>query len=160
LMIGDWNAQIGDFDEERWGNVRGKFMDGESWGKINGNGRRLLNFCKREGLCVSITYYKKDSYVTHTFANKSEHTIDFCWIPVECKKLLKDAGVEEIAEVWSDHNFVTLTSQYEDKPHRKVYEKAIRRIDYSSYIHDWLMRKRVGARVDQGITEKRAMGGR
>jgi hypothetical protein len=52
------------------------------------------------------TYYKKDSYVTHTFANKSEHTIDFCLIPVECKKLLKDAGVEEIAEVWSDHNLV------------------------------------------------------
>jgi hypothetical protein len=53
----------------------------------------------------------------------------------------------------------TITYQYEDKPHRKTYKKAIRRIDYSAYIHDWLMRKRVGARVDQVITEKRANGG-
>jgi hypothetical protein len=123
LIMGDWNAQIGDFDEEKWGGVRGKFVDGESGGKINGNRRRLLNFCKREGPCVSSTYYNKDSYVTHTFVNKSEQTIDFCLIPVEFKKLLKDAGVEEIAEVWSDHNLVTLTYQYEDKPHRKVYKK-------------------------------------
>jgi hypothetical protein len=90
---------------------------------------------------VSSTYYKKDSYVTHTFANRSEHTIVFCLIPVERKKLLKDAGVEEIAEVWSDHNLITLTYQYEDKPHRKVYKKAIRRIDYSAYIHDRLSRR-------------------
>jgi hypothetical protein len=40
-------------------------VDGESGGKINGNERRLLNFCKYEGLCVSSTYYKKDFYVTH-----------------------------------------------------------------------------------------------
>jgi hypothetical protein len=53
---------------------------------------------------------------------------------------------------------VTLTYQYEDKPHRKIYKKAIRRIDYSVYSHDWSMRKRVGARVDQVITEKRANG--
>jgi hypothetical protein len=72
LIMGDWNAQIGDFDEKRWGSVSGKFVDGESEGKINGNGRRLLNFCKREGLYVSSTYYKKDIPVEVLKSTESE----------------------------------------------------------------------------------------
>jgi hypothetical protein len=28
LIMGDWNAQVGDFDEESWGDVRGKSVDG------------------------------------------------------------------------------------------------------------------------------------
>jgi exonuclease III len=148
VILGDFNARIGEYMEDVWGKVRGRHVGGVS----NDNGDLLLEFCGRNDLFISSTGFEKKNYGTWTCpSNKLEYTIDFCLISLECKHLLVDAGVNRAPECWSDHFFVGMDIKFSVEVIKRIFRKKIRKLDYSALRALPDLRVAVGKRVDECI---------
>jgi exonuclease III len=149
-FLGDWNARVGEFIVGAWSNVRGRFMGGQ----INENGTLLMEFCVRHNLFVSSTNFEKESYGTWTCKlNREEIPLDYCLIPLDCKYMLVDAGVERLAECWSDHFLVTMDIEFSTVVIKNIFKQKIKKLDYTALRMVPELRIAVGKRVDEGIRQ-------
>jgi DNA-binding protein H-NS len=154
LILGDWNARVGVYREE-WDHVRGRFIGGE----CNENGTLLLQFCSRNELVLSNTFFEKKRYTTHIHApTKQEWTLDYCLIPLSCKKLLVDSGVNFKADCFTDHFMVYLTLDFNSIIKKKAYKAAVRKTDYGALSSDVDLRVAVGRRVDELLVARKESG--
>ena len=148
VVLGDFNARIGEYMGGEWGKIRGRHVGGES----NENGELLLEFCLKHNLFISSTGYEKKNYGTWTCpSNRLEYTIDFCLISLEYKHKLVDAGVIRASECWSDHFFVGMHIEVSSEVIKSVFRKRIRKLDYSALRALPDLRVAVGKRVDERI---------
>ena len=53
VILGDLNARVGT-DHDSWATCLGHF----GFGKIKSNGQRLLEFCHKQNLCVTSSFFK------------------------------------------------------------------------------------------------------
>ena len=154
-ILGDFNARIGEYMGNVWGKVRGRHVGGES----NDNGALLLEFCVKNDLFISSTDFEKKSYGTWTCpSNKLEYPIDFCLIPLDCKHMLVDAGVNRTAECWSDHFLVAMDIEFSTVAIKKIFRKKIKKLDYTALRVLPNLRVAVGKRVDEHIQQIQSTG--
>ena len=89
FALGDFNGHVGRYVEGFEG-VHG----GNGIGKINGEGRRLLEFCMEKELCVANTWFKKNEKNKITYSGGEHQTeIDFVLVGKQNRKYIKDVKV-------------------------------------------------------------------
>ena len=75
IVLGDFNARVGN-DWHTWKGVIGN----QGFDEVNANGFTLLEFCCRNGLCITNTFFKHQPWHKATWMHprsKGLHMIDF-----------------------------------------------------------------------------------
>ena len=89
LGLGDFNGHVGKCAEGFEG-IHG----GYGIGKINAEGRLLLNFCDQKELCAANTWFKKKDKRKVTYSSgRNDTEIDFVPVGKEKRKYLRDVKV-------------------------------------------------------------------
>jgi hypothetical protein len=113
------------------------------------NGLLLLEFRVRNKLFLSSTGFEKRHYGTWTHApTKKEFTIDHCLISVDSRNLVVNGGVIRSAECWTDHFLVNMVLKYDASVQKKILNRPIPKIDFSSLIGSTELRVDVGVELD------------
>ena len=104
VLLGDFNARVG-CDWMIWEGVVGR----EGIDETNTNGYMLLEFCARNSLCVTNTFFCHKTWHKGTWMHprsKTLHMIDFVITRQKDRYLMQDTRVYHSVDVWSDHFFV------------------------------------------------------
>src|SRR5215471_11724490 len=104
VILGDWNAVIGEGKEEK---VVGRF----GVGKRNERGEKLVEFCKRRKLMVSNTWFeqpKRRRYTWKRLGDTGRYQIDYILVQMRYRNGVKGASSLPGADCDSDHNMVAL----------------------------------------------------
>ena len=104
MLLGDFNARVG-CDWMIWEGVVGR----EGIDETNTNGYMLLEFCARNSLCVTNTFFCHKTWHKGTWMHprsKTLHMIDFVITRQKDRYLMQDTRVYHSVDVWSDHFFV------------------------------------------------------
>lgn len=104
IILGDFNAKIGSLHTSHYSAV-GKFTKGKS----NTRGIMLADFCIRNQLKITNTFFKKRRLHTWTSPNGLiRNQIDFILVKERDMKLIKDSSVINNPDI-SDHRMVRMT---------------------------------------------------
>ncbi|KAL5467621.1 hypothetical protein EMCRGX_G031880 [Ephydatia muelleri] len=119
VLLGDFNARVG-CDWMIWEGVVGR----EGIDETNTNGYMLLEFCARNSLCVTNTFFCHKTWHKGTWMHprsKTLHMIDFVITRQKDRYLMQDTRVYHSVDVWSDHFFVGSSMVMPvSKPHHRV----------------------------------------
>eukprot|EP00731_Ephydatia_muelleri_P032194 Em0023g701a len=119
VLLGDFNARVG-CDWMVWKGVVGR----EGIDETNTNGYMLLEFCARNSLCVTNTFFCHKTWHKGTWMHprsKTLHMIDFVITRQKDRYLMQDTRVYHSVDVWSDHFFVGSSMVMPvSKPHHRV----------------------------------------
>jgi hypothetical protein len=154
IILGDFNARIGP-TEEAWKHVRGRFAGGP---RQNENGLMLLEFCSRHRLLIGNTLFRKKKYGTWRHPrSKRFQTLDWCLIGSRSRYLLKDCGVDDMLECFSDHKPVKMVLKV-DEPRNQLgriiqgqRQKKPPKPDYASLVRNVEPRFALGRAIDVGL---------
>jgi exonuclease III len=86
IIMGDWNIVVGD---ESYGNIVGP----HGLGKKNHRGQMLINFCERNGLIVTNTWFRNPKRRLYTWKapeDRSRHQLDYILVKQRFRKSVKD----------------------------------------------------------------------
>ena len=104
IVMGDWNSVIG---EGRDGNEVGNF----GLGRRNDRGNKLVDFCRRQKLVVTNTWFqnhRRRRYTWKTPGDRERYQIDFILIRQRYRNAVKNSKVYPGADADSDHNLVAM----------------------------------------------------
>ena len=76
IILGDWNSTVG---EESYKNIAGS----HGLGRRNHRGQMLIDFCERNGLIVTNTWFKKPNRRLYTWkapGDWSRHQLDYIFV--------------------------------------------------------------------------------
>lgn len=104
LILGDFNARVGTKDEISE-HVLGSYGEKHK----NGNGRRLIEFCKENDMIVANTFFKHKDIHTYTreLPSRNERSVlDYILINKTDRTLIDDVKARRGPEIYSDHYMV------------------------------------------------------
>ncbi|KAL1447281.1 hypothetical protein WDU94_008893 [Cyamophila willieti] len=114
IIAGDLNARVGQ-NQKQWPQVIGKHGPDKH---MNDNGRRLLNFCAIEGLCIPISWFQQKNKRKTTWKHpqsKDWHMIDYIIVREGKRKDVLRCRTMRGAECGSDHRLVRATMKLTPK---------------------------------------------
>ena len=108
-ILGDFNARIGT-DSDTWHTDLGP----HGVGKINGNGKWLLNFCVINKLLITNTWFRHKSQHQYTWYRNGDrsnpgHVIDYILVSAKHRSSVMDTRVYRGVYHQSDHELVLST---------------------------------------------------
>ena len=108
ILLGDFNAKVGENAYKNWSDVVGMF----GLGIMNDRGEQFLQFCAVNNLVISNTMYKHKYRRRATWISpdrKTKNQIDYICVQRNLKHCIKNARTYHSADVGSDHSLVILT---------------------------------------------------
>jgi exonuclease III len=102
IIMGDWNSVVGD---EPCRNIVGP----HGLGRKNHRGQMLINFCERNGLIVTNTWFRKPKRRLHTWKapeDQSRHQLDYILVKHRFRNSVKHVQTLRGTDVDSDHNLL------------------------------------------------------
>ena len=102
VIMGDWNSVVGN------GKV-GKIVGPYGLGNQNDRGKMLIEFCQRNKLVVTNTWFKRHKRRLYTWKKPGDgqrYQIDYILIKQRFRNSVKNAGTLNGADINSDHNLV------------------------------------------------------
>jgi len=105
IIMGDWNAVVGDQKEE---NCVGEFGLGDR----NDRGQRLLEFCKQLKLVVTNTCFKQENRRRYTWkapGDTQRYQLDYIMVRQRYRNSVKNSHAYPGADADTDHNLVMMT---------------------------------------------------
>ena len=106
IVMGDLNAHVGS-ERQGYENVLGA----EGWGSRNEEGRKLLDFCKRNGLVVGNSWFrKKESHKVTWYSSDltKKSLVDYMLYDWEMKRSVRDIKVIPSEALDSDHRILVM----------------------------------------------------
>ena len=103
IIIGDFNAQVDTNAAYK------EFVGINAIGTLNDNGKRLLRFCSKHGLCIGNTLFKHKRIHTYTWTSADSRTknqIDYILINQKWRSSLLDVKTRRGANIGSDHELL------------------------------------------------------
>lgn len=147
IVGGDFNARI-DNKDELWSSVRGSFVNDIP----NENGLMFLEFCMRNNLKITNTFFQKKDYGTWAHPrNKSWVTIDYILVSQNVFKLVLNCEVNKSFEIFSDHRAVQMVIRDTKKIVFNHKSKKIEKLDFNILANDRQLCDEIGKVVDQAI---------
>lgn len=120
IIMGDWNASVGEGEEEGY---IGKY----GLGKRNERGQKLVEFCKRQNMVVTNTWYKQEKRRRYTWkapGDSARYQLDYILTKQRYRNSVKNAKTLPGADADSDHNLVAMTVHLQLKFIRKKKKKV------------------------------------
>ena len=102
IIMGDWNGVVGD---EPYRNIVGP----HDLGRKNHRGQMLINFCERNGLIVTNTWFRKPKrrlYTWKALGDRSRHQLDYVLVKRRIRNSVKDVQTLPGADIDSDHSLL------------------------------------------------------
>ena len=106
IVMGDWNAVVGEQKEE---NCVGEF----GLGKRNDRGQRLIEFCKQQKMVVTNTYFKQEKRRRYTWkapGDTERYQLDYIMVRQRYRNSVKNSHAYPGADADTDHNLVMMTA--------------------------------------------------
>ena len=135
ILLGDFNAKVGENPGIIWPNNAGRF----GYGEINDRGSYLLQFCATHNLVITNTLFKHKPNRRPTWLHPDgvhRNQIDFIITQQKLKSCVKNSRVYNSASVGSDHSL--LMSKIElQVAQKKFFSKRIpKRFNVEKFITD------------------------
>src|SRR6218665_3525325 len=124
IVMGDWNATVGEGGEE---NYIGKY----GLGKRNKRGQKLVDFCKRQKLIITNTWFQQEKRRRYTWkvpGDGARYQPDYIMVKERYRNSVKKAKTLPGADINSDHNLVAMTIHLQLKVIR-IKNQRMRRWD-------------------------------
>jgi exonuclease III len=102
IIMGDWNSVVGD---EPYRNIVGP----HGLGRKNHGGEMLINFCERNGLIVTNTWFRKPKRRLYTWkapGHQSRLQLDHILVKHQFRNSVKDVQTLPGADINLDHNLL------------------------------------------------------
>jgi len=102
IIMGDWNSVVGD---ESYRNIVGP----HGLGRKNHRGQMLINFCERNRLTVTNTWFRKPNRSLYTWkapGDRSRHQLGYILEKHRFRNSVKDVQTLPGADTDSDHNLL------------------------------------------------------
>jgi hypothetical protein len=102
IIIGNWNSVVGD---ESYRNIGGP----RDLGRKNHGGQMLINFCERNGLIVTNTWFRKPKrrlYIWKAPGDRSRHQLDYVLVKHRFRNSVKVVQTLPGTDIGSDHNLL------------------------------------------------------
>ncbi|PNF43436.1 hypothetical protein B7P43_G11558 [Cryptotermes secundus] len=107
IILGEWNSTVGD---EPYQNIVGS----HGLGRRNHRGQMLIDFCERNGLIVTNTWFKKPKRRIYTWKAPGDwkrHQQDYILVKHRFRNSVKDVKTLPGADIDSDHNLLVAKFQ-------------------------------------------------
>ena len=119
ILLGDFNARVGS-DSEVYAGIVGR----HGVGKVNENGKRLLNLCAAHRLAISNTMFQMANKFKTSWMHprsKSWHLIDYVIVRQSDMRDVVITRALRGAECWTDHRLIRSIMRLQVAlPHRKL----------------------------------------
>jgi exonuclease III len=102
IIIGDWNTVVGDKAHH---NIVGPY----GLGRRNKRGQMLIDFCERNRLVITNTWFKKRkrrSYMWKAKGDRTQHHLDYILVKQRFRNNVKDVQTLPGADIDSDHKLL------------------------------------------------------
>ena len=106
IVMGDWNAVVGEQKEE---NCVGEF----GLGRRNDRGQRLIEFCKQQKMVVTNTCFKQEKRRRYTWkapGDTERYQLDYIMVRQRYRNSVKNSHAYPGADADTDHNLVMMTA--------------------------------------------------
>lgn len=122
LVMGDFNARIGDLQIEREGGIKKRKSKDK---RVNGEGKKIVNFCEELGLTIRNGETKGDEEGSITYVGEGEGSVLDLVLELETEKesLIEELNV--IYRIESDHLPVSLEIKREGLDEMGIEEEQI-----------------------------------
>ena len=127
MIIGDFNAKVGEGQQTNWPNTVGRY----GLGKPNERGLELLQFCAINDLAITNTLFSHSTKRRATWVspdNKTLNQIDYIIIQEKWKSKLKNSRAYHSADISSDHFLLLANFVITHKKQKKI-QKVPKRYD-------------------------------
>ncbi|PNF33673.1 hypothetical protein B7P43_G12347 [Cryptotermes secundus] len=107
IILGDWNSIV---EDEPYQNIVGS----HGLGRRNHRGQMLIDFCERNGLIVTNTWFKKPKRRIYTWKAPRDwrrHQLDYILVKHRFRNSVKDVKTLPGADIDSDHNLLVAKFQ-------------------------------------------------
>jgi len=129
VLLGDFNASVGNDTYRNWPDVVGKY----GFGKHNQRGFNLLQFCAINSLVIANTIFNHKESRRYTWMSPdltSKRQIDFILVSKGLKPTIKNCRSYQSAEVGSDHSLVMANANVRmPKQSKQITKRSPRRYD-------------------------------
>jgi endonuclease/exonuclease/phosphatase family metal-dependent hydrolase len=105
LIMGHWNSVVG---TKAHHNTVGPY----GLGRRNQSGQMLIDFCERNGLVITNTWFKKSkrrSYTWKSTGDRNRYKLDYVLVKQIFRNSVKDVQTLPGADIDSDHNLLIAT---------------------------------------------------
>ena len=122
MIMGDFNAKVGEKPGDIWPGNAGKFGLGE----MNDRGQYLLQFCATHNLVISNTLFRHKPIRRATWIHPNginRNQIDFIITQQKVKSYIKDSRVYNAASIGTDHSLLMTKLNISIKQNRKFYPR-------------------------------------
>ena len=124
MVIGDFNAKVGENPGDIWPDNAGKFGLGE----MNDRGQYLLQFCATHNLVITNTLFQHKPIRRSTWLHpngKYRNQIDYILTHQKLKSSLKDSRIYNSASLGTDHSLLMAKFEIAFKQKKKFYAKRV-----------------------------------
>ena len=149
FMGGDFNSRIG-YNQDIWNDVKGNFCNDVQ----NENGLLFLEFCLRNRLKITNSFFQKKSYGTWIHPrSKKWITLDYILVSQDTFRNVMNCEVKKMFDVFSDHravmlNFVVPKQQYKLFKHRVKKLDSSPKLNFKSLVNDFKLCDTIGQWID------------
>ena len=147
VVMGDWNASVGEGDEE-------KYIGKYGLGKRNERGQKLVDFCRRQKLIVTNTWFqqgKRRRYTWKAPGDRARYQLDYIMVRERYRNSVKNSRALPGADVDSDHNLVAMTAHLQLKFIKKKIPRA-KRWDKEKLK---IVGGKLTQKIEEGLVEKK-----
>ena len=119
IVMGDFNASVGEGNDEK---VIGKY----GLGKRNDRGQRMIEFCKKNNLVVTNTWFQQEKRNRRTwkgFDGTGKSQLDYILVRQRYRNGVKCSRSYPGPDVFSDHNLVAMQMKVTLKKLRRARKK-------------------------------------
>ena len=105
VVMGDWNAVVGEGEQE---GIIGKF----GLGSRNERGEKLTEFCKRQRLVATNTWFQQEKRRRYTWkapGDRERYQLDYIMVRQRYRNSVKNSRTLPGADADTDHNMVAMT---------------------------------------------------
>jgi len=146
VIMGDWNAVVGEGKEEK---ICGEF----GLGRRNTRGDQLIDFCKQQQLVITNTWYQQEKRRRYTWkapGDTARYQIDYIMVRQRYRNSIRKACSYPGADINSDHNLVLIKTSLKLK---KIKTKRKRKQWNLEQLKRSTAREEFRAELDANIIE-------
>ena len=150
--MGDFNASVGEGEE-------GKEVGKYGLGIRNERGQKLVEFCKRQKLMVTNTWFQHEKRRRYTWKKPGDtgrYQIDYLLVNQRYRGSVKNARSYPGADVDSDHNLIGMKIRIKLKRIRK--RKVTKKWDLDKFAKDTTVKRNFQQFVEEQMTKNRVRG--